>query len=121
MLEYVKRGIIFIFYFYISWHLDGNIYITGSTESSSFPTTSGAYDEGHNGNLDVFVCKINSAGSTLIYSTLIGGSDIEYGESIAVDNAGCAYITGRTGSTNFPDTSGVLDTTNGGTIDAFVC
>jgi len=99
----------------------GNVYVTGYTESVDFPTTSGAFDETSNGLRDVFVVKINEMGSTLEYSTIVGGSSDDRGYDIAVDDSGNAYVTGYIRSTDFPTTSGAFDTTyNGGWVDAFV-
>ena len=65
--------------------------------------------------------KLDATGSGLVYSTYLGGSDIDFGLGIAVDGAGSAYVTGYTASTNFPTTAGAAQTTNaGGFIDAFV-
>jgi len=99
----------------------GNAYVTGTADSSDFPTTAGAYDTGHNGSMDAFVAKVNSSGSALLYSTFLGGSSDDYGYAIARDGSGNAYVTGLTKSTAFPTTSGAFDTThNGGTSDGFV-
>ncbi len=82
----------------------GNAYITGETGSTNFPTTNPI--QGANaGNIDVFVTKINADCTAHIYSTYLGGSGSDYGKAIAVDGGGNAYITGRTGSTNFPTTN----------------
>ncbi len=98
----------------------GNAYVTGYTSSSDFPTTAGALDTTFNGGYDVFVAKLNAAGSGLVSSTYLGGSG-DYGYGIAVDAAGNAYVTGYTGPSDFPTTAGALDTTfNGGYYDAFV-
>ncbi len=102
----------------------GNAYVTGWAGSSSidYPTTSGAYDTTHNGGMDVFVTKLNSAGSSLVYSTFIGGSDHDEGWGIAIDASRSVYITGFTNdaSTNFPTTTGAYDTTHNGGVDVFV-
>ena len=76
------------------------------------------------GNNDAFVTKINSLGSALVYSTYLGGGQIinatdDWGEGIAVDSAGSAYVTGYTYSPDFPVTSGAYDTSRAG-LDAFV-
>jgi len=99
----------------------GNAYISGHTDSSNFPVTLGAFDTKYNGgNGDVFVTKLNAAGSALIYSTFLGGADWDNGLAIAIDGSGNAYITGWTRSSNFPVTPGAFDTTyNGGYSDVF--
>jgi hypothetical protein len=94
----------------------GNAYVTGQTtqltDPSTFPTTAGAFDTTHNGIFDIFVTKLNPAGSALVYSTFIGGSDIDGGSAIAVDETGNAYVTGSTSSPDFPTTAGAFDTTH---------
>ncbi|TFG13808.1 hypothetical protein EU537_04940, partial [Candidatus Thorarchaeota archaeon] len=70
-------------------------YVTGSTTSAGYPVTTGAFDESHNGQQDAFVTKISSDGSTLVYSTFLGGTQNDYGHGIAVEDA-YAYITGTT-------------------------
>jgi hypothetical protein len=99
----------------------GSAYITGTTLSSDFPTTSNAYDPSHNGSDDVFVTKLSPNGDNLVYSTLIGGSRLDHGSAIAIDGSDCAYITGSTDSTDFPTTPGAYDSShNGGFWNAFV-
>ncbi len=88
----------------------GAAYITGSTWSAEFPATSGAYDPTWNGMTDVFVTKLNPAGSALEYSTFLGSEYTEWSFGIAVDAAGAAYVTGRTyDNPNFPVTPGAFD------------
>jgi hypothetical protein len=98
----------------------GNAYITGWTFSTDYYVTPGAFQTTNGGFSDVFVSKLNSTGTALIYSTYIGGSDNDYGTGIAIDGTGNAYITGSTGSTNYDITSGTFQTTNGGFTDVFV-
>jgi hypothetical protein len=99
----------------------GNAYVAGFTFSSNFPTTSGAFDTSFNaGTSDAFVTKLNPAGSALVYSTYLGGSNIDSGRGIAVDSQGNAYVSGNTGSADFPTTPGAHDTSLGGGQDAFV-
>jgi hypothetical protein len=99
----------------------GNAYIVGSTSSSDFPTTTGSYAPSYSSKGDAFVSKLNQQGSSLIYSTYLGGNSIDIGYSIAVDTKSNATITGITNSSNYPTTSGSSDTTyNGGGWDIFV-
>ena len=99
---------------------ENNAYITGGTSSFDFPTTSGCFDDSYNGYDDVFVFKLNSNGSSLIYSTFIGGSKGDSGKSIALDFKNNTYITGLTASSNFPTTSGCFDDSHNGNKDAFI-
>ena len=78
----------------------GNAFVTGYTDSPDFPTQ-GEY-QAYQGNLDVFVTKLNSFGNALVYSTYLGGAGDDYGKGIALDGSGNAYITGYTRSTDFP-------------------
>jgi hypothetical protein len=107
---------------------EGNAYVTGYTYSANFPTTPGAFQPIFGDALDppnrfgpdpdAFVTKLNPTGSALVYSTYLGGNGGDRGAGIAVDAAGNAYVTGGTGSTNFPTTPGAFQPTCGG--DAFV-
>jgi uncharacterized repeat protein (TIGR01451 family) len=101
---------------------DGNAYITGSTYSTDFPTTSDAYQNTNKGGFgDAFVSKLNPTGNALVYSTYLGGTDYDEGFGVAVDGDGNAYITGSTDSTDFPTTSDAYQTSHaGGYEDAFV-
>lgn len=94
----------------------GNAYIIGITWSANFPTTNGAFQTTKIGSSDAFVTKLDPAGA-LIYSTFLGGSGPDEGCAIAVDQAGAAYIVGKTGSTPFP--AGATNTCRGFS-DAFV-
>lgn len=77
-----------------------NVYVTGKTRASDFPTTSGAYDPTFNpssyGNFDAFISKLNPSGSSLLYSTFIGGGTEQVGVRIAVDANGVIYAVGNT-------------------------
>jgi hypothetical protein len=106
----------------------GNAYVTGRT-GGDFPVTAGALQQTPGSTwarLDAFVTKLNATGSALVYSTYIGGSESEFGDAIAVDSAGSAYIAGQTNSFDFPTTPGAAQTVYGGTdsapsvYDAFV-
>jgi hypothetical protein len=97
----------------------GDLYITGYTISSDYPTTPGAFQTTHVGLQDAFVSKVNASGSGLVWSTyLSGGNDAGYG--IAVDTTGHAYVTGVTESQSFPVTPGSFQPYYHGSGDAFV-
>jgi len=99
----------------------GSVYLTGSTFSFDFPLKGGAH--GHSRAFtDIFIVKLNASGSELIYSTVVGGSGVESGASIAVDAAGNAWIAGSTSSVDLPTTPGVIQTAlaGGRSFDAFV-
>lgn len=102
----------------------GHAYVTGPTSSQNFPTTPGAFqptnpDPGSNDT--AFVTKLNRDGSGLVYSTYLGGTDFDTGNDIKVDREGNAYITGSTGSGDFPTTPGAFQPNNpGGNSNAFV-
>ena len=91
----------------------GNAYVTGSTDSTNFPTANPLQATSWRRQQDAFVTKLNPAGSALVYSTYLGGSGDDEGYGIAVDAAGNAYVTGYTDSTNFP-TANPLQATYGG-------
>ncbi len=98
----------------------GKAYVTGYTQSTNFPTTSGAYQGAFGGGYhDAFVTELNSTGTALLYSTYLGGSGQDEGDGIAVDGAGNAYVTGLTASTNFP-LQNAFQSAYGGNADAFV-
>ncbi len=108
----------------------GNAYITGYTDSTDFPCKSAIFN--HISGVpypspvnvypvDGFVTKLGPLGTNLIYSTYLGGDWVDVGVGIAVDPAGCAYVTGYTDSTNFPTANASGGFTNyGGNRDAFV-
>jgi hypothetical protein len=98
----------------------GSAYVTGSTKSSDFPTTAGAFDTILNGDYDAFMVKMNAAGTELAYATFLGGSGWEWSHAIDVDGAGSAYVAGHTSSSDFPITAGAFDTNYNGADDAFV-
>lgn len=115
--------------------VNNNLCITGRTYSSNFPVTAGAYDASFNGGADIFVTKLNPAGSALVGSTFVGGSGddavnidasvynclslkFNYGDDgrsdINTDNSGNCYIVCSTQSNNFPTTAGAFQTAFGG-------
>ncbi len=97
----------------------GNAYVTGYTSSTNFPTVNAIFSS-NSGVQDVFVAKLNPAGSALIYSTYLGGNGDDEGFGIAVDSAGNAYVTGQANSTNFPTANALFPTFVGPSLDAFV-
>jgi len=95
----------------------GNIFVVGYTYSSNYPTTTGVYNQTLHGSTDIFISKLNSTLSSLVASTLIGGTSDEDGNvspstAIAVDPSDNVYITGVTGSSNYPTTTGAYDETS---------
>jgi hypothetical protein len=105
----------------------GDAYVTGSTASSNFPITTGAFQtqlparkKGSPPPVDAFVTKLNASGSALVYSTYLGGNNgVNGGSAIAVDSSGNADVTGWTSSMTFP-TLNPLQSKNNGGFDAFV-
>jgi len=103
----------------------GNAYVTGSTCSSDFPTVT-AVQGSLMGTCDGFVAELNAPGSSLVYSTFLGGSGTvqsgttlsDEGTGIAVDSSGAAYVTGGTWSTDFPTASPIQG--YGGGEDTFL-
>lgn len=105
----------------------GRVYIAGRTVSGDFPTTAGALDTScgsdgtcDNGVMDAFVARLSSSGSTLMYSTYLGGSGDDRAVAVDTDSQGRAYISGSTGSTDFPQVNSVQAAFGGGDTDAFV-
>ncbi len=110
----------------ISVNSNANAYITGTTSSTNFPTTSAAYDRScgtnglcNGGSSDVFIAKLNPAGNGLVYSTYLGGSDFDQSLDHALDSTGNSYVTGDTFSANFPIRNG-FRATAAGDSDVFV-
>jgi hypothetical protein len=101
-------------------------YVTGYTYSSNFPTqdplqrTALGVKASKRGRTDAIVVTLNAAGSALTFSTYLGGGGEENGYGIAVDVSGNAYVTGSTGSANFPTARPLQDAYGGGVWDAFV-
>jgi hypothetical protein len=99
----------------------GYAYVTGDTDSTNFRTEH-QYQTDQVG-IDAFVAKLDtslSGGSSVIYSTYLGGNGSDEGRGIAVDSNGCAYVTGDTFSTDFPTVSPYQAERNGFYFDAFV-
>lgn len=88
----------------------GNGYVVGSCDSPDFPTTSGAFQTASGGSFDAFVAKLSPDGSSLVYSTYLGGSADDRASAVAVDATGSAFVTGFANSTDFPTTPGTVST-----------
>ncbi len=95
-----------------------NVYVAGSTGSANFPTQSPYQATSAGGYFDAFITKLSSSGGSLIYSTYLGGSDMDLAFEIAIDGSGNAYVTGETMSSNFPTMNPFQ--TNQDTSDVFV-
>jgi len=105
--------------FGVALDTSGNTYIAGWSSSNNFPVVDGV--QSHlSGARDAFVAKLNPALNTLIYSTYLGGSGVDYANAIAVDSLGEAVIVGDTTSANLPVTTGAFQTKLAGGQDAFV-
>jgi len=96
-----------------------DVYVVGSTSSANFPTTASAFQTTYGGNSDAFVSKLDPNGSKLLFSSYLGGSDIDYGLALALDPSGNVFVTGSTQSTDFP-TVNPVQSGNAGNGDAFV-
>lgn len=106
----------------------GSAYVTGQTISTDFPVTAGAFQPFISAGPDAFVTKLSPDGSSLVYSTYLGGNSNDTAFAIAVDSSGNAYVAGETQSANFPNIASVLnvsqpmfcDPTIAGGFDAFI-
>lgn len=98
----------------------GQPVVAGSTTSLDFPVTPGAYDVSYNGAGDIYVAQLNTGGTTLLWNTYIGGSDIEESFAMIVDPQGRAIVTGETSSTDYPTTASGIDRSYAGNRDAFI-
>ena len=97
-----------------------DVYMTGWTNSSNFPKTAKSYSSNLTGVYDVFVIKLNTTGTELAFSTLVGGSEVDYGNDIVVDSNGNVYVTGYTWSYDFPTTPDVNKHQKEGLYDGFM-
>jgi len=105
----------------IALNSSGEVYFTGYTSSSNYPTTGGAQRTSFNGGQDSFVTRLNSTGTGLIWSTFLGGAaNYDYAHGIALDSSNNVYVVGEAYSNDFPTTAGVLKTVMTGGGDAFV-
>jgi len=115
----------------IALDASGRPTVTGTTNSAGFPTTCGAFDTTYNGFGDGFVTRFDSSGTSLAYSSFLGGSptgqplagSVDNGFAVAIDSTANAFVTGGTTPLNpastFPTTPLAFDTTANGSTDAF--
>src|SRR5262245_8964337 len=97
----------------------GNAYVTGYTQSNDFPIVNG-FQKTRAGEQEAYVLKLNNSGTAIVYSTFMGGTLDDRGTGIAVDAANNIYVTGVTGSTNFPVANAFQRNSAGGFADGFV-
>jgi hypothetical protein len=97
----------------------GNIYVTGLTEGRGFPVSEGGQLTTSVSSINAFVTKIDSSGSSVLYSTIFGGSGFENSYAVAVDASGAAVVAGGTDSLDFP-TAGGLQAGLRGNDDGFL-
>jgi hypothetical protein len=95
-------------------------YVAGYTASSNFPVKSGALQGTKGVGYDAFVAKLNVSGTALVYCTFLGGSGDDFGQAIAVDGAGNAYIAGESASADFPKSSDAANASLLGSAGVFV-
>ena len=98
----------------------GNVFVAGSTNSTNYPVTAGAYQTSNGGEFDAFVSKLNTGLTSLTSSTFIGGSDDDGANAIILDGSGNVVVTGTAESPDYPVTPGAYQTSNKGGDDAFV-
>jgi hypothetical protein len=97
----------------------GFVYVVGWTNSEDFPTVN-PYNDTYSDNGDLFILKLSPNGDALIYSTYVGGSEFDNNGDIAIDNQGNAYVTGNTGSPDFPMVNAFDATYDNVSTEAFV-
>lgn len=113
----------------IALDASGDAFVTGRTKSPDFPITPGAFEPTFQNTIcgpvlcaHGFVSKLSSSGSTLAYSSYLGGRSSDRGLGIAVDASGAAYVGGYTNSSDFPVTAGALGTVfHAGACGSFTC
>jgi hypothetical protein len=106
--------------FSIGLDQSNNVYITGRSSSTNYPVTAGAFQPANAGSYDAIYTVLNPTGTSLLYSTYLGGTAVDVAFVMAVDKLGNSYMIGRTYSTNFPVTPGVFQSTLKGATNAVV-
>jgi hypothetical protein len=96
-----------------------NVYVSGKTNSIDFPTAS-PFQGSNTGGYDAYVAKLDSTGTTLVYSSYLGGSGNEVARDLGIDSSNNIYVTGFTDSLDYPTSSPYQGSNAGGTNDAFL-
>ncbi len=99
---------------------EGNLIVAGTSTSNDYQTSGGAFRQQNSGGTDIFVLKLNSRGTQVLFSTLIGGSGEESSPAIAIDADGNIFVAGTTESQNYPTTRGAFKETGFTDSDGFV-
>jgi hypothetical protein len=94
-------------------------FITGDTTSLKFPVTTGTFQAVNHGSQNAFAAEVNLNGTSLLWSTYLGGSSADHASAIAINSVGNVFITGYTQSPDFP-TANAFQPVTGGNQDAFV-
>jgi hypothetical protein len=92
----------------IAAHADGSVVIVGRTSAATFPTTPSAFDTTYNQSADAFAMRLDATGSSLVYSTYLGGASVDDAWDVVLDSAGRATVAGSTWSGSFPITPGTF-------------
>jgi hypothetical protein len=98
----------------------GNVFVSGYELSNDFPISVGAYKSNLSGYLDAYILKLNSNGTSLIFSTYIGGSNWEWGGNIFIDLQSNIHLVGTTNSSDFPYTNGSYKNVNSKNFNVFL-
>jgi len=117
---YVTCGMCDDYAYSVQLDLQNNIYFSGVVFHNDYPKTVGAYDTSYNKGGDTYITKLNPAGSSILYSTFVGGDSLEVSNAIRVNGNGEAYSCGYTLSQNFPTTAGAYETTYNNDWDSYV-
>lgn len=107
-----------------AWALDAgsdhSLYVAGATTSTDFPVSPAAVSRALGGERDAFLARLSADGATLVYSTYLGGSNVDVAHGVAAAGDGDVVLTGSTSSADFPTTPHAYDTTYNGGGDIFV-
>jgi hypothetical protein len=105
----------------ITIDVNGNIFLTGDTGSDNFPISSGSFNSTNQGGYDGFITKLSASGTSMVFSTFIGGSDWDTVDGITLDANNDIFITGNTRSFDFPTTYDAINRIIEGGKDIFIC